>query len=325
MKSWKKLWKEELDSALPKNSPIAQETSQPIHKFSKKKKIWTFSALGVALTLVISFAFIFSVISTPTVPSLLLVEINPSATFILDEDGKVERISSNNFDADVILSSQERMEEMLGKSAEESIKIFINYAIELGYMDTTGDSMTISSCDGDVKKIEKSITEYLDTKGNNLILTVKNVNVDEVVDKLGVKDVKDVKDAVGKIRNLPELYSDKSAIGKTTEQMKAEYANAVEDYVNKIIDDKIQEIDDPILREIIKNAQSSGEILEIIEVVAPELLPQDVKDLVGQIDHVTKEDYPQKMKELSSKVYDDLNHRFGGGEKPGHSPSHGGK
>ena len=71
--------------------------------------------------------------------SYLLVEINPKIEFTLDEEEKVISINLLNEDAEIVAAELE----LIGLSYEEALDLFLEAALEAGYIDVTRDDNAI--------------------------------------------------------------------------------------------------------------------------------------------------------------------------------------
>ena len=177
--NWKKKWKRELDSVVPELSDAVLGT--PTEKVEVKrenvrcrKKFISFSALSFAVVLVLTFIVGFYLMQPPLASeTVFAVEINPAAAFVVDDNDKVKSVSAINSDADVILSSEDNLNLMIGKSASVSVENFVDIAAKYGYIDlsdTTGQStlaaVRISSCGKkDFENLRTSVETFLSVKG----------------------------------------------------------------------------------------------------------------------------------------------------------------
>ena len=126
MNNWKRKWREELDEVMPnlKESvqayPIPEKQngeSLPVRKpFVFGSKFYAIATAIFAVILAVCLTLVFALRSptqvTPVATSYAaIVEINPKVMFSVDKSGKVTAVIALNEDADVILSSEKRLNE----------------------------------------------------------------------------------------------------------------------------------------------------------------------------------------------------------------------
>ena len=101
----------------------------------------------------------------------LLLEINPKVIFTLDDENIVTNVVSVNSDADVILSDDNRLEEMINKKAEDALVIFTEYAYKMGYLNDDSNTIKLSSCGNEniSNVVVNNIEQFL---SNNHLFTV---------------------------------------------------------------------------------------------------------------------------------------------------------
>ena len=162
MRKLKRQWNQELDKIVPElshevlSAPIAvdEEQAESEEEIWQRKRLKRFalSAMCAILAIVFSLTMVTHFTSrTPNVFSggyAMVVEINPKAMFTVNGKGEVVSVSALNHQADVILANDNRVSSLKGKSASESVKLFIDYAAMLGYIDIDGeDAIKISHSD----------------------------------------------------------------------------------------------------------------------------------------------------------------------------------
>ena len=244
MASWKKRWKQELDAAIPaldervKNAAIegAPQTFEPVKQsffarsFSDRRRLFaTLGACVCALLIVCSSLFFFLSPSTPTTVSAetILVEINPRAAFVVDEDGKVSDVRSMNEDGDVILGGG-RLSEFKGKTAEQAIELYADYALRLGFINAADvGAIRVASYvqNGRLQAVQKKLEAYFQSKGVYVAVFGETVEKESFLSELGLKTSgKTVEEALS---GLDLLYAARQAEGKTSEEIESLYRERI--------------------------------------------------------------------------------------------------
>lgn len=120
-----------------KAEPISVKTEVlPVRKRTLKRRLISIGAgalaAGVALVCVL--------VNLPPVAeagsvACVRMDINPSVTLVLDEEGKVSRIVSLNADGDTLISDETFVAEVVGQSVENAAKKMAERAAKSGYVD----------------------------------------------------------------------------------------------------------------------------------------------------------------------------------------------
>ncbi|MBQ3115510.1 MAG: hypothetical protein IJC07_00605 [Clostridia bacterium] len=253
----KRRWEKELDQMTysldrefvkKENSSKAVEKSKP---FYKRKKFISIGSLSFALTLILTFVLTFSFTQPKKHESAFVVEINPAVVFVLNEEGEVSSLVAINSDADVIVSLDETKEDVIGKSAPDALKNYVDLVMQYGFIDKeSGATVRISTDDKglDLDGFCNAIEDFLCEKGIMNVVFGKNLSTDEFCDLIGVEKG-DGTSIVQKIAKMPTLYAEKIAKEQDVEVLREEYfqtmiKSVVAEYVISIIDR------DPILQEI---------------------------------------------------------------------------
>ena len=229
MSNWKKLLKEETERSA-KNIVLSDEVknaSVPAkHKNEKNgQNIWDklknfvltkkpiAAALAVAVCFVIAFPTVFAVKNASAKTTEIMLEINPSALFIADKNGKVKSVKATNSDADVILSDEDILNELTGKPVSESVEIFIDNAARLGYINLESDEnavrITSSKDNKETDEVVAAAKKYFLGKGVYSVVLKETISAKELSEMAGVSasGEKDFKSAV---KSLPELYGERN-------------------------------------------------------------------------------------------------------------------
>ena len=174
MRSWKKMWKDELDALPPVGRQVLDAPSPAVcdevtvnadGSLTRKKKILAFT-LPPALVAVVLAVVLVCVFLLPVRDAVqryaFMLEINPSVTVVTDADGTVTSVAATNADADIVLADGVA-ESMLGKPVGDALVIFADRAAMLGFIDTEGESaVRLTSC-GDGGELLSDARETLET------------------------------------------------------------------------------------------------------------------------------------------------------------------
>ncbi len=102
--------------------------------------------------------------------TVMTIDINPSITFTLDEDGVITGYVLSNEDAEIVAADLS----FIGLTYEAALELFLDSAIETGYVDVTrSDNVVVvsltSSAEEDLESLRASVQSriqtYLDNKG----------------------------------------------------------------------------------------------------------------------------------------------------------------
>lgn len=316
MKFWKSQWKKELEDSLPKNcSAVSQQVEQNGEQLSHvltKRRNWIITAISLALALMIALAVGLSLIKPTNTLRVFALEINPSAVFVVDQKGVITNASSVNFDADVILSDDERRSQIVGKTVKDGVNAFIEYAIQLGYMDVTNDSMKVTGVNEFINTVKESAKAYLTQKGANVEVLQSKKTTQEFGNYFGI-DFKNEQEIFDKIKELPILYSDKCANDKGLEELANEYMAQVNEYIRKHLKYEFSNLDiSPELKQTLEGFLDEEEFILYIEGMIQEghlpndIIPLEMKELLQKPEFASKEEFKNKMQNLTNKVYEDF-------------------
>lgn len=255
MRSWKNQWKKELDVVVTqlredvKNAPICVSEKEKCegmgsneHVFPRFKHVlkvvWSaFTATkwrrvaACCVASVIGLSIIGMAIGVgfgdkpivQTSAAAFTVEINPKAVFVVGEDGAVQSVVAGNREADLILASKKRLVTLIGKTPEEALTNFVDYAAKLGYVNFSDkDAVRVSFCskNGQPEKITENLKTYFRQKGSYTAVVEENLDPESFCQRAGISTVTSVQDIIADVLNSPALYSEKQAKGKTLEELK---------------------------------------------------------------------------------------------------------
>lgn len=257
MRSWKQRWKAELDAKMPdmaefvKRTPLPQTQTETSciskRKFSwrafwtdtvwenikRYRRHWTaIAATGMAavLALCIFLPSLFAVTPVNATTSVWSIEINPQAFFSVDENGIVTAVVAGNADADVLLSSAERKESLIGQSVGNASVLFVDYAAQLGFLalDGTG-AVKVSAC-GEKEKLQnvgEQMRTYLSEKGVFAAVVEEQATKTEFAQYLENAALTLQGEWYDVLSGGESAYGARIAQGKNTEEVQALYEEIV--------------------------------------------------------------------------------------------------
>lgn len=244
MKSWKKRFNEEFDHIAPplredvKNAPIvtATDTKIPVVKTKPplfKRYLGAGSALA-AVAIAIVFAFI-GIFKAPAPPPpafdhfVFTLEINPAVAFVTDADGTVQRITSLNEDADILLSDPALTEKVKNKPLTEAIVAYTDEAAKLGYLDLSAAQSAVrlsssTETDGNLlSAVSGSLKEYFMTNGIYAVVVENRADVKELCGRLGVAETSDLKELTDALCRLSDRFGERVEEDADAEELQSLY------------------------------------------------------------------------------------------------------
>ena len=239
MNKWKRKWKEEIDQNIPalsefiKNAQIGvDEQKTRTEEKAFRKKIF-FAVSSCVATLVVLFGISLGLYRTieQTSPKatgeyVVVMEINPKATFSVDENEKITAVISCNEDADIVLTV-ENLEKIIGESVSKGLEIFTDECAKLGYINLNdGDAIRISYCaekDVSLSEVENAISEYFKEKGSLVAVLTEKVEVEEFCSRAKLYGCKTIKNVIDKVKTLPDKIAERWSDGKSIEELQSIY------------------------------------------------------------------------------------------------------
>ncbi len=235
MKSWKKQLKKEIQRSIPALSkeiieyPIETMAIEPGR--SKKKYRFTpmlaiSGILAILLVLVISIWALYKPIGSSPQTYLYTVDINPSVSFITDENGVVLSAHSLNEDADVILASKVFFENI---PVTEAIVLFVEQAARLGYFDISAlhDGVCISKMveddTGQLANIKDSLQQYFCTAGFYGIVIEKQFSLEEFCKKANISLNTEIENIAQVLKEFGPLYEARGITEENLEKLYEEF------------------------------------------------------------------------------------------------------
>lgn len=254
MKNWKKQLKTELDAIIPELSekvlkePIAMpETSVPVNSPKRvigarfKQRLVT-ACVAIAILMVVAVSSIIIPLSNrgkgadgengESIPAIVTIEINPKATFVLSNDGVVESVVAMNADADIILSSKSRIDNIKGKPIEVAVQTFVDYSARLGYVNLSGEDAIRLSSTGDMKDdwktaISGELREYFADNNLKIAVLSESVNFNEFCLRTGLSNFDTAKEVSEWASTTPVLFGGRGVGEMTSEQLQQNYNDSV--------------------------------------------------------------------------------------------------
>lgn len=155
-----------------KDQPIAVKTVS--HSFVR----WGGLVAG-GLAACLALVFVFNSLPAPVQAEggCMRISVNPSVTAVLDGQGKVTRLVSENADGDTLVCDQAFVASVVGKTAEEAVTVIAERAAKTGYIDFSSrgengkyNQITISYEGVGVKDtalagVENALVEFFKQKG----------------------------------------------------------------------------------------------------------------------------------------------------------------
>lgn len=250
MKSWKKRLNAEFDSATPpldktiENAPVparADDVQRQGDVIAKRKLGFTAIAAG-CMALLIALVFAISYIAgafnkKPTVPDSLVftLEINPAVSFITGGDGNVVSVNALNDDADVILSDDKILNELLNANVKTAAITFADYAAKLGYLNVSATKNAVRlSCSDEtnentITEITDGLRDYFKDKGIYAVVIENVVSASALGEIIGTENISTLAELSETVKNLSVRYGEREINGATADELKTLYEKTVLD------------------------------------------------------------------------------------------------
>lgn len=275
MKSWKKIWFDELDKITPelsdevKNAPIPAQTVDSVANQggvavasrNNNRNLWIVLA---SVLLCIAIIVTIVLVTPKSGVRLFTVEINPAVSFAVDNRGNVTNVIAVNEDADVILSMQDVRNNIVGKDINQAVKYYTDCAARLGYLnfDKVGSAVRVSGCEKNTERllegISASLQDYFTSKGVYAVVVADIVSVEEYCERSGMDKTKSFKDLEKAVKDSQTLVSQRNAQSMTKEQLQSSYKKLVGDYDEFMLSHIRENID-----RIIQNATAVSKLYEL--------------------------------------------------------------
>ena len=146
-------------------SEIEENTKKPfnIFEFFTLKRVCAFASALVILMVGIMGSIALFGGAKVSDRAVVTIDINPSFELVLNEDMKVEKVTSANADGDMLLKSQGLADTLIGLELKEATLIIANKATEYGFIDyrkdgTNGEYNQIKvNVSGNTEKLPKDL------------------------------------------------------------------------------------------------------------------------------------------------------------------------
>ncbi len=277
MKSWKRRWKDELNTIVPdmredvKRTPISvrgEITAQSGAAVVARNRSGLI-AVGAALLAFVCTLIVCLAVLLPEKQGafFITVEINPAVSMVADEEGKVTGVIASNADADVILSSEGARENMVGKRVEEATTYYTDCAARLGYIDLLerGSAIRISArasanAENLLKRSQTALQNYFTERGVYAVVVCEAVDEEEYRIRSGITSTKGAGEIADFIALQDVLYADREAKDKSVEQLQALYReNILQNKMMSLVENTLK----GNLERLKKNAVDIGNIFEL--------------------------------------------------------------
>lgn len=319
MKSWKKRLYEELDITVPnlsdevkyapinanQNSDFVMNGNTLIRRRIAKNTIF----FGTILILILGLLAIFGVFSSKKDCdySIFTYEINPSVVFVTDMDGKVKSVKALNNDADIILSDEIELNNLINISLSESIVKYTETATKLGYLDLNKLENAVKLSGTEVnnellKSASNSLKTYFCEKGIFAVVVEDQVSLQKLSNQLGMTNVSDFNELFEELDKLSVCFGERIDKNATTQQIENLYqtyilGSQLKDYVqNELLSN---------VTSIVKNAQMLFNISTLnFQITCHADNPETLSNYWELIkhDYTYTEDFKLILNEMESKL-----------------------
>lgn len=248
MKSWKKRLNAELDFATPpldkeiENAALPARADDVIKQgdvIAKRKTGFTAIAAG-SVALLLALIFVISYIAgafdkKPTVPDSLVftLEINPAVSFLTDGDGNVVSLNAINSDADVILSNDKILNELLNVNVKTAAVTFADYAAKLGYLDVSATQNAVRlSCseetdENTITEITDGLRDYFKSNGIYAVVIENVVSASALGEIIGTENISTLAELSETVEKLSVRYGEREINDATADELKTLYEKTV--------------------------------------------------------------------------------------------------
>lgn len=242
MKEFKNKWLDELESVMTDleqdviDAPIVvgERERRTKKSFAKWSYAVAVSVFAVLIAVVVSIYFATkNVGKNPPVASsgyVAVLEVNPKVMFTVDDGGKVVTVTALNDDADIVLSTPERLSKIVNKSVSESINSFLTYCEQLGFIDVNGQDAVKLSHTATGEKIDglvKGVEEFFKAEGVFAVVLSSQTTLADISTKYGFEESQSVDGLIAEVKNLPTLFSERKVVNMTLEEIQKIYQDTV--------------------------------------------------------------------------------------------------
>ncbi len=314
---WKSKWKKEIDSVLPELSCVDSERSVAVSKLPNKRRTFKYFLATAMATVLVLTCILSTTLFVPPVSEkkVVVVEINPSVAFVIDENDVVTHVKPLNQDADVILA--EGKDTYVGKDVSTAMQNYLDDVLELGYLDFEGDSVKViaDSWDTRIDKIKEDMQSFLFDKGASSIIIPNKIEREDFYSLLGVGNAE--KGIVDSVSDLPDKYIRHDLSGLTSDEIKQkykdylieEYSETIKEYLLKIggLEEFLDFTDFETVLEYVKEIELFEQSLKFLDDLPEneqdftEKIEQSVQSIINIKKEINKENYNKERDKLVGK------------------------
>lgn len=190
-------------------------------------------AAAAAIALCVLLGVFFLPVSMPQSSyATVVVQINPSAGFVVDAENKVVGVSSLNADADILLADEVFLDSLTGVPVEEAVTAFAVRAKESGFL-TDGGKVSVSAAarddkrgDGLIESVEKKLNEVFSEVDFSFSFEGVAAGMEQVCALFGVQ-AQSIGELVEKVRSTPLYTFEREIAGLNGEELAALYEERV--------------------------------------------------------------------------------------------------
>ena len=277
MRQWKKRLKRDLDSVLPemrenvRSQPIITSVASATENtnvglfaglagfLSKRKKV-LIPILSMCLLMAVILPFATGLIplggtDNDSLAGVVSVEINPRAVFVTDSEGRIYSVTAMNKEADLILVDDARRSNIIGKSAEDGIKIYTDYAYMLGYIDLASeDAIRVSTCGNEklLNMAEDALKGFLCDEGSFVVVIGENLSIEGFCSRNEItENYNRVEELINNLAALADLSYERNAGESTDAELTEIYKqevllNTLKQFFSKELSSSIDKIEKSI-------------------------------------------------------------------------------
>lgn len=221
-----------------RSEPIPSKPNEAITRdkghFLQKLKQFVFGkgkfALGaVAACCIIAVAAV--MLFNPSAPPVtavadtaILLDVNPSVLFNVDDEGNVTDVIAVNADADVVISSG-IADEVIGKPVAEAVSLVVDACAQLGYLELDEEScLKISGCGSEelISDTEVAVSSYLMSKGAYITVYSQVVEEEDILSHMDMPPLKKGESMHEVLSSVTESFIDRVLSQAQDVQMKLE-------------------------------------------------------------------------------------------------------
>lgn len=201
----------------------------------RKTAVWSAVAVAACMvTVLICLAATGVFRSSEDYGYVFKLDINPSAAFLTDSDGKVTSVKALNADADVVLSDGELLAKIEDAPLSDAVVAYADAASKLGYLDLDASENVVrfSVTDGDSSLTDDAadkLGEYFKSKGVYVAVWEERVSVKKMCEMLGVETTEKISVLTNELADTAMRYGERISAGKEEEELFEVYESYILD------------------------------------------------------------------------------------------------